>query len=79
MSQLQSPPATAKRTRARRKAKPSCADCYFGTRLLCALERDEPCTTFRPDSPDGLMPPSQPMLLIGAQDAGLAPAELLAA
>jgi len=76
---VQSPPAAATRTRSRRKAKPSCADCYFGCRMLCALERDEPCTTFRPDRPEGLVPPSQPMLLIGAQEAALAPSAGLAA
>ena len=76
---MQSSPAAAKRPRARRKAKPSCADCYFGTRLLCALERDEPCTTFRPDRPEGLLPLSQPMLLIDTQQASLSKAGLLAA
>ena len=74
--QLAPSAVTARRREAnprRRKAKPSCADCYFGTRLLCALERDEPCTTFRPDLPDGLVPPAQPMLLIRADDAILDP------
>jgi len=79
LSQVQSPPAPATRTRARRKAKPSCADCYFGTRLLCALERDEPCTTFRPDHPEGLVPLSQPMLLIGAEGTSVAAVGALAA
>ena len=32
--------------------------------MLCALERDEPCTTFRPDLPEGLVPPTQPALLV---------------
>jgi hypothetical protein len=27
--------------------------------MLCALALDEPCATFRPDSPEGLRPPSQ--------------------
>ena len=49
----------------RAKAKPSCESCYFGVRMLCALELGEPCTTFRPDSPQGLTPPAQPVLLIG--------------
>ncbi len=79
MSQVQSPPAAATRTRAGRKAKPTCADCYFGVRLLCALERDDPCTTFRPDLPEGLVPPAQPMLLIRADPAGVPQAELAAA
>jgi len=59
-------------------AKPSCEACYFGVRMLCALELGEPCTTFRPDSPNGLTPPSQPMLLIGAGEVTLEP-ELAAA
>jgi hypothetical protein len=40
-------------------AKASCEGCYFGRNMLCALERTEPCTTFRPDHPDGLRPPRQ--------------------
>lgn len=66
MSRTQSPPlATASRKPARRrKTKPSCEDCYFGRRMLCALELGEPCSTFRPDSPAGLMPPTQPTLLV---------------
>jgi hypothetical protein len=48
--------------------------------MLCALELGEPCSTYRPDSPHGLQPPSQPMLLIGAEEATLEPeAEPLAA
>jgi hypothetical protein len=39
--------------------KVSCEDCYFRNNLLCALELDAPCPTFRPDSPDGLRPPRQ--------------------
>ncbi len=27
--------------------------------MLCALELDEPCVTFRPNHPEGLRPPSQ--------------------
>ena len=37
----------------------TCEDCYFRCNLLCALSLDEPCTTFRPDHPDGLRPPRQ--------------------
>jgi hypothetical protein len=37
----------------------SCETCFFRCNLLCALERDEPCPTFRPDGPDGLRPPRQ--------------------
>jgi hypothetical protein len=39
--------------------KVSCDDCYFRCNLLCALNVDEPCATFRPDHPDGLRPPRQ--------------------
>jgi hypothetical protein len=46
--------------------------------MLCALELGEPCSTFRPDSAHGLIPPTQPMLLIGAESAVIAP-ELVAA
>ena len=40
-------------------AKVSCEDCYFRRNLLCVLDPDEPCGTFRPDSPEGLRPPRQ--------------------
>lgn len=49
---------------ARKPKKPSCEDCYFQKNLLCSLELDEPCTTFRPDRPEGLVPPKQPVLLM---------------
>ncbi len=45
---------------------PSCEDCYFRRNLLCALELEEPCATFRPDRPEGLVPPRQPVLLMRA-------------
>jgi len=45
--------------RVRKVAKVSCDDCFFRARMLCALELDEPCVTFRPDHPEGLRPPSQ--------------------
>lgn len=65
MSQINSTATAEARTpKRRRKAKPSCRDCYFGCRMLCALELDGPCSTFRPDSPEGLVPPTQPALLI---------------
>jgi hypothetical protein len=44
----------------------SCEDCYFHRNLLCALEQDGPCATFRPDRPEGLVPPRQPVLLMRA-------------
>ncbi len=37
----------------------TCEDCFFRCNLLCALELDEPCPTFRPDGPEGLRPPQQ--------------------
>ncbi len=42
-----------------RLKKISCEDCYFRRNLLCALSLEEPCTTFRPDHPEGLRPPPQ--------------------
>jgi hypothetical protein len=52
--------------RANRAAKKrvTCDDCFFRARNLCALGLDEPCPTFRPDSPSGLVPPRQPELLM---------------
>jgi hypothetical protein len=40
-------------------AKVSCKECYFGCNLLCALALEEPCSTFRPNAPEGLRPPRQ--------------------
>jgi hypothetical protein len=42
--------------------KVSCEDCFFKRNLLCALELDEPCTTFRPHESE-LRPPSQMRLV----------------
>jgi hypothetical protein len=39
--------------------KVTCEDCFFRKNGLCALEQNEPCATFRPDSPEGLRPPRQ--------------------
>lgn len=69
-------PKTGKRGR---KAKPSCSTCFFGKRNLCALDLGGPCSTYRPDTPYGLIPPSQPMLLIDADRRSAAAAEPLAA
>lgn len=57
-----------------RKGSPSCADCFFHRNLLCALDLDAPCSTFRPDGPGGLVPPRQPALLVrqAAADAEVA-------
>jgi hypothetical protein len=54
---------------AKRKA-PTCQDCFFMRHRLCALELDSPCPTFRPDSPDGLVPPRQPELLMRQPEMG---------
>jgi hypothetical protein len=48
--------------------KKTCDQCFFRARNLCALGLDEPCPTFRPDSPAGLMPPRQPILLARGVD-----------
>jgi hypothetical protein len=48
----------------RRKNGRSCEDCFFHRNLLCALDLDEPCSTFRPHSATGLVPPRQPSLLV---------------
>ncbi len=71
MTQTSTPPKPRAQRRAR--TKPSCETCYFGIRMLCALELGAPCSTFRPDSPHGLVPPSQPMLLIDAETVAVAP------
>lgn len=49
---------------ARAKKKPACEDCYFQRNMLCALELGGPCATFRPNRPEGLVPPKQPVLLM---------------
>jgi hypothetical protein len=41
------------------KTKPArCEDCYFRQNMLCALNLDAPCTTFRP-AERGLAPERQ--------------------
>ena len=55
----------------------SCEHCFFRRRNLCALGLDEPCPTFRPDTPQGLVPPRQPALLARAGDVSPVPAPLL--
>ncbi|HEY2283715.1 MAG TPA: hypothetical protein VGH60_09225 [Solirubrobacteraceae bacterium] len=48
-----------KQVTGRRAAKPvSCEDCFFRCNLLCALDLDEPCATFRPNEAQ-LRPPQQ--------------------
>jgi len=53
-----------RRASKRRKGRPSCQDCFFHCQMLCALDLDEPCSTFRQNSSDGLIPPRQPALLL---------------
>jgi hypothetical protein len=36
----------------------TCEDCFFRRNLLCALDLDEPCATFRPNEAQ-LKPPQQ--------------------
>jgi len=48
----------------RRKGQARCVDCFFHCQMLCALDLDEPCSTFRPNTEDGLVPPRQPALLL---------------
>jgi hypothetical protein len=38
--------------------KPTCEGCYFRVNLLCALQVEEPCSTFRPNEAQ-LRPPQQ--------------------
>jgi hypothetical protein len=61
---------------AAKNIKPRCEDCYFGRNLLCALDLPEPCATFRANRPEGLVPPSQPTLLMRAPRWAGATAEL---
>ena len=53
-----------RRATKRRKGRPTCVDCFFHCQMLCALDLDEPCSTFRPNTADGLVPPRQPALLM---------------
>ena len=39
--------------------KVTCDDCFFGRNGLCALQLDQACATFRPNTPEGLRPPRQ--------------------
>ena len=52
------------RVAVRKTETPRCEDCYFRKKMLCALDLDEPCVTFRPNRPEGLVPPKQPVLLL---------------
>jgi hypothetical protein len=56
-----------RRATKRRKGRPSCEDCFFHCHMLCALDLDEPCSTYRPNMADGLVPPRQHTLLVRSQ------------
>ena len=43
----------------KKSKKVTCEECFFARNGLCALDLEEPCTTFRPYHPDGLRPPQQ--------------------
>lgn len=58
---------------AKRDKAPRCEDCFFHRHMLCALALDRPCPTFRPDTPEGLVPPRQPSLLMRQQTGGRVP------
>ncbi len=44
--------------RAAKAKKVSCEECFFRVNLLCALDLEEPCATFRPNEAQ-LKPPQQ--------------------
>jgi hypothetical protein len=50
---------SAGQAQVRKQGRVTCEDCFFKQNLLCALDLDEPCATFRPNHPEGLRPPSQ--------------------
>jgi hypothetical protein len=45
-------------TKSGKKQSVSCEECFFHQNLLCALDLDEPCPTFRP-AERGLAPARQ--------------------
>jgi hypothetical protein len=53
---VQSKPSRGPSKRATRKV--TCEDCFFHANLLCALDLNEPCATFRPSEAE-LRPPQQ--------------------
>lgn len=44
--------------------EPTCEQCYFRKKMLCALDLEKPCVSFRANGPEGLSPPRQPVLLM---------------
>jgi hypothetical protein len=63
-----------RRTKKSRRGGPTCHECFFHRNLLCALDLEGPCATFRAAGPGGLAPPVQPSLLPRKRDAALADA-----
>lgn len=60
------------RSSSRRSApKVSCDDCFFRCNLLCALDLDEPCATFRPNEAQ-LRPPQQLRFVFRQERSGRA-------
>lgn len=53
----------AKARKAGRSSGPPCEDCFFRKNLLCALKIEGDCATYRPDRPEGLLPPRQLQLV----------------
>jgi hypothetical protein len=47
----------------KKRAEPTCDDCYFRRAGLCALQADRPCPTFRAYRREGLAPPPQARLV----------------
>lgn len=64
MAQVEGVEAGPKRGTRHKKEAPTCDDCFFRRNHLCALDLAEPCSTFRPNRPEGLVPPAQPALLL---------------
>jgi len=66
-------PAVSPSSPKRKKKPPTCDDCFFRCHNLCALDLDAPCSTFRANRPEGLVPPRQPALLLRdpGQEGGL--------
>lgn len=48
----------SRRSAKRAVPKVSCENCFFRVNLLCALDVEEPCATFRPSEAE-LRPPQQ--------------------
>lgn len=46
---------------------PTCEDCYFKKNMLCALEVEEPCATFRPHRPERVVLPPPRTLSIATK------------